>query len=292
MGKETGISWCHHTCNPWTGCTKVSEGCKFCYAERDTRRWGLDLFGPKKERQQRVEPYWLQVPKWNREAIEAGERRRVFLMSFGDFWEDRPDLMVPRVRMLHLVEQNTALDFLILSKRVADAPRLLKAAGFSHWMQNRWPSNAWAMTSAENDARLNERMPALLDLPADVRGVSCEPLLGALPSLGMWMVTGMLHWVIAGGESGGQARPMHPVWARGVRDAALRNHVAFWWKQWGKWVPADDGPKAGYMLVTDDGHGQHMRPTAYTEGELDGEVIQQLPNTRLRSVHWKPGVQV
>lgn len=290
MGKETGISWCHHTMNPWTGCTKVSEGYKFCYAERDTLRWGLQVFGPKADRQHRAEPYWKQVPKWNREAIEAGERRRVFLMSFGDFWEDRPDLEGPRSRSLAIIEECRALDFLVLTKRIEDAPRLLEAAGFGHWMRDGWPANVWAMVSAENDARLNQRAEMLLDIPARVRGLSCEPLVGELTSLGKWLATGQFHWAIWGGESGAQGRPMHPDWPIHGRVVCREHGVAYWWKQWGKWAPTGllpAGAKAEYPFPWKDGvAGPPMTRTSYFEGDLFGDCPRELPKTRLLAVDW------
>lgn len=269
MGEVTGISWCHHTVNPWSGCTKVSEGCKFCYAERDTKRYGLDVFGPKASRQLRAEAYWKQVPKWNQAAIDAGERRRVFCMSFGDIWEDRPELRDHRARMLALVESCTSLDFLLLTKRPELAPRLLDECGYGHWMADGWPANAWAMVSAENNQRLNERCSVLVDLPARVRGLSCEPLVGDLLDIGKWLATGQIHWAIVGGESGArdQARPMQFEWALRIRQACRDYGAAFWWKQWGNHVP--------------DGNGGMVFVGKKVDGDLAGEICRELPATRL-----------
>lgn len=309
MGETTGISWCHHTANPWTGCTKVSEGCKNCYAERDTLRWGLKVFGPKADRQMRAEPYWKQLPKWNREAIEACERRRCFIMSFGDIWEPRSELVAPRARMLGLIEECTSLDFLMLSKRIADAPTLLEEAGFGHWMRDGWPANALAMVSAENDKRLVERCELLVDIPARVRGLSCEPLLGQLNSLRTYLAMGDIHFAIAGGESGPRARPMHPMAAMGILADCAATGAAFWWKQWGKWVPGYVKGKKHCLVhidgtfedITDKAASEHpsaflkpnfeglyddqvMHATGYTEGELGGQIVRQLPATRLIEV--------
>jgi protein gp37 len=121
------------------------------------------------------------------------------------------------------------------------------------WAGGAWPENVWALTSVEDQKAANERIPRLLRVPARVRGLSCEPLLGPLDLdhylIDDWTRIGndvhyhehpALHWIIAGGESGASARPMHPQWARSLRDQAQAARVNFFFKQWGEWGPWPD----------------------------------------------------
>lgn len=177
MGENSGISWCHHTLNWWMGCTKISAGCRSCYAEKlVTTRMRLPVWGDKAERKATSASTRKQVHTWNRKAREAGERHRVFCSSLSDVFEDRPDLAPMRAELFAAIVACPDLDFLLLTKRPENMVRLARDAGWS----GAWPSNVWAGCTVENQAMAHERIPHLLQVPASVRFLSCEPLLEQL----------------------------------------------------------------------------------------------------------------
>lgn len=272
MADKTRIQWADATFNPWWGCEKVSPACAHCYAERDSSLYGYkNLWGPKGIRRFFGEKHWNAPLKWNEAAVESGKPFRVFCASMADVFEDRRDLDAPRGALFDLIEATPALTWMLLTKRPQNMVRLAPPS----W-RTAWPKNVWAMATVENQVVAAERIQALLQVPAAVLGVSIEPLLGSLrldqimlPSRnkmdalrggtydyigpngeggGMWdgwTTHRKLDWVIVGGESederatAREARPMHPVWARDLRDQCVDAGVAFFFKQWGAWAPLD-----------------------------------------------------
>ena len=249
MADKTMIEWCDRTFNPWMGCAKVSDGCKFCYAETlmDTR-YKKVKWGPRGTRVRTSAENWRKPLRWNREAWlecqscgwrgEGNEfhacpypvselkptRQRVFCASLADVLEDRPELFAWRNDLFELIEQTSDnLDWLILTKRPENARDLLPAAWFEAW-----PGNVWMGTTVENQKAAEERIPYLLDIPARVRFLSVEPMLGKI-DLGM----GGIHWVICGGESGQGCRPMEPAWAGDLRFQCGAAGAPFFMKQLG-----------------------------------------------------------
>lgn len=253
MSGQTAIEWTDATWNPVTGCTKVSPGCDHCYAETFAERFrgtpghhferGFDVT---------LRPERLDIPlRWRKP-------RRVFVNSMSDlFHADVPDDFIARVfAAMALAPRHT---FQVLTKRHARMRSLLNSDDFVRaigqaWLfhPNRvtytdypgWPlPNVWLGVSVENQRWADIRIPALLDTPAAVRFLSCEPLLGPV-TLDPWGGDGPppagLHWVICGGESGPGARPMHPDWARSLRDQCVAAGVPFLFKQWGAWLPCAD----------------------------------------------------
>jgi len=205
MGETTKISWCHHTLNPWWGCTKVSAGCANCYAEAWAKRTGHDVFGQNKPRRFFGDKYWNEPIGWDANAAAAGQRRRVFCGSMCDVFES--DAIEPsgadecdyaRDALWHLIEGTPRLDWLLLTKR----PENIEAMVPSEWYNPEyvksmcaamsrkageeivpdrplgWPRNVWAMATIENHEVAASRLDALLKVPAMIRGVSMEPLLG------------------------------------------------------------------------------------------------------------------
>jgi protein gp37 len=210
----TTIEWTEATWNPVTGCSKVSPGCIHCYAERMARR--LQAMGQPNYRDGfavRAHEHMLQLPhSWSKP-------RMVFVNSMGDlFHEDVPFEFVQRV--FAVMEATPRHTYQLLTKR---ADRL---AQFSSELP--WPHNIWAGVTVEDNARL-ERIERLRQVPAAVRFLSVEPLLGPLPDLDLKSV----DWVIVGGESGPAARPMHPGWVLPIRDLCVSESVPFFFKQWG-----------------------------------------------------------
>jgi protein gp37 len=234
MGKNSEIEWTHHTFNPWWGCTKVSPACRHCYAETWAKRVGQEIWGKASPRRLFGEKHWSQPLQWNDDAKRQQTRFRVFCASMSDVFETRKELDQERKKLWELISQTPFLDWLLLTKRPQNIIHM------APWDKD-WPANVWLGTTVEDQKRADERLPHLLRHPAAVRFLSCEPLLGSL-DLSVWADKKKFHpinWVIAGGESGAQARPMHPEWARALRDYCAKKKIAFHFKQWGHWVPSE-----------------------------------------------------
>ncbi len=222
MSDHSGIEWTDATWNPVTGCTKVSPGCKHCYAERLALR--LRAMGSVRYRNGfavTLHPDQLTLPlRWR-------QPKRIFVNSMSDlFHEAIPDDFIRRA--FHVMRQAHWHTFQVLTKR---SERLAKLG-----RNLPWPANVWQGVSVET-ARYTWRITHLRQVPATVRFLSVEPLLGpilALPLEG-------IHWVIAGGESGGGRRQMAPEWARQIRDQCLAAGVPFFFKQWGGRTPKSLG---------------------------------------------------
>lgn len=256
MGKDTGISWCHHTMNPWVGCQRVSLGCVHCYAEsiatsgRMTHLEGT--WGPMGQRRVTSDDYWKQPLAWNRAALKAAERRRVFCGSMCDVFEDWSGADAVRARLWELIAQTPMLDWLLLTKRPENIARMVPWA--DHLKP--WPGNVWLGVSAENQEYADKRIPVLLEIPAQVHFVSYEPALGPiLWGYLAWQTYG-LDWVIVGGESGAHQksletrRSFNMQWARDTRDWCVDYGVAFYFKQaaavkseQAPWLVEEDGTK-------------------------------------------------
>jgi protein gp37 len=256
MGTNSKIEWCDHTFNPWEGCSKVSPGCAHCYAETRNARFGggtAPNWGPGAPRRRTSAQNWKQPLKWNREAA-PGTRPRVFCASLADWLDDEvPALWLSD--LLNLIRVCRNLDWLLLTKRPQNCgPRLeavAKEGGIgaqiaSEWLAGRPMGNIWVGTTVEDQKRADERILMLVDIPARRRFLSCEPLLGPVDlqyaafngADSLTSIAG-IHWVICGGESGPGARPMHPDWARSLRDQCEAAGIPFFFKQWGEWLPMD-----------------------------------------------------
>lgn len=244
MGDQTKIEWTEATFNPWWGCAHVSPGCANCYAETMAARYGHDVWGKDGARRTFGDKHWAEPLKWNRRAEERGRPMLVFCASMADVFEPHPALPPERERLWHLIEATPHLRWQLLTKR----PELVKEMVPSSWTPETFggfPSNVWIGTSVEDQQRADERIAALVDIPAPIRFLSCEPLLAPV-DLREWLrapgIDSWIDWVIVGGESGTKARPMHPEWARLIREQCLEAGVPFLFKQWGEWAPnARDG---------------------------------------------------
>lgn len=235
----TKIEWCMNpdgtrgeVWNPVTGCTKVSEGCAHCYAETIAKRfWGDRKFSDVQCHEDR-----LEIP------LHWKKPRRIFVNSMSDlFHPDVPFDFILRVWIsMAMAKDHT---FMILTKR-PDRMNLF----VNDWLPGTWGlvtetfklldkpfKNIWLGVTAENQKAADKRIPLLLQTPAVVRFVSCEPLLSSINVL--QYIRG-IDWVIVGGESGTNARPMHIDWARSLRDQCQDAGVPFFFKQFGEWAPA------------------------------------------------------
>ena len=264
MARDSAIEWTGHTFNPWWGCTKVSPACDHCYAETWAKRTGHHVWGAKSPRRRLSDDYWDQPLRWDQDAAQAGRRARVFCASMADVFEWSRGLDGLRERLWELVERTPNLDWLLLTKRPHLARRLAPWA-------DAWPVHVWLGTTVENQHFADRRIRFLLDVPCRYRFLSCEPLLGPV-DLSQYL--GALQWIIAGGESGGRARPTHPDWIRGLRDQCVNAGVAFHFKQWGNWYP-QEGADVGHAGVATS----FIRMSKKNAGRiLDGRTWDELPH--------------
>lgn len=222
MGQKTTIEWTETTWNPLTGCTKISPGCTHCYAERMSLRLramgqpnyvnGFELT---------LHERMLNLPlRWKKP-------QRVFVNSMSDlFHKDVPFEFIARV--FAVMQQASQHRFQVLTKR---ADRLAELAP-----NLPWPHNVWMGVSVER-ADYSWRIDRLRSVPARIRFLSVEPLLGPLPDLNL----AGIHWAIVGGESGPGARPMNSAWVTDLRDQCQTANVAFFFKQWGGPVKSKRG---------------------------------------------------
>lgn len=249
MGETSKISWTRSTFNPFWGCVKVSPGCDHCYADSLATRYGHNVWRPDAPRRFFGDKHWAEPLKWNRDAEKSGEPWRVFCGSMCDWAEGRPDQAEARTRLFDLIERTPALTWLLLTKRPGAIRHLIPA----HWLtQPR--HNVWYGTSVENQEYADKRIPQLLNVPATVRFLSCEPLLGPV-DLERYLIKRQMHrpvtggfipslaeplfenderviqWVITGDESGHGARPTDEDWVRSLRDQCQESGVAFFYKQ-------------------------------------------------------------
>jgi protein gp37 len=213
MGAVTKIAWCDHTLNPWWGCTQVSPLCDRCYAMMLDSRWFKRAhWGPGVARRYFSDTHWRAPLQWERAAHREGHRHRVFCASMADVFDNEVDQAV-RTRLWGLIRQTPHLDWLVLTKRIGNAPAMLP----DDWGTG-YP-NVWLLVSADQ-AGLERDSPKLLAIPAVVRGVSIEPQLAPVQ---LGTLARQLQWVINGGEAGAGARPFYLEWARSLaaecRDA-------------------------------------------------------------------------
>ena len=259
MGADTAISWCQATWSPWEGCTKVSPGCDHCYAA-GMNQWLRkgENWGPGAPRRQYSDEHWKKPLRWNAQAARDGRRLTVF-PSVCDPFDNEVD-PAWRVRFFDLIAQTPNLTWLLLSKRVGNASAMVKEA----WRHDTaWPRNVWLGATVVNQEEADRDIPKLLAVPARVRFLSVEPMLGPV-NLQRWLweccgnmqlgndhgLLGQepdsccgnpdprdaLHWAICGGESGHGARPLQVEWVRSIVKQCKAAGVPVHVKQLGKVV--------------------------------------------------------
>ena len=239
---NTKIEWAEKTWNPITGCSKISLGCNNCYAERMSKRLrgrcGYDAENPFKVT---LHPNRLEEPsRWSKPST-------IFVCSMGDlFHPEVPFDYIDRVfAVMELCPWHT---FLILTKRPQRMADYMGA--FDGYIE--WPlPNVWLGVTAENQEMADERIPILLQIPAAIRFVSVEPMVGQA-DIDSYLIVGAdrpgssmrkgIDWVICGGETGPKARPMHPDWARTLRDQCQEAGVPFFFKQHGEYIHESQTP--------------------------------------------------
>jgi len=298
MSDKTTIEWTDATWNPITGCTVVSEGCRNCYAaelaatrlKNHPSRSGLARRNKAGVAQftgdVRFNEAWLDQPmRWQKP-------RRIFVCAHGDlFHESVPDEWIDRVfAVMAQAQQHT---FQVLTKR----PERMRSY-LSMFRAHPVP-NVWLGVSIEDQETADERIPLLLGTPAAKRFISAEPLLGQIDLkqlrrengsevttisalAGTWQIIdgdeyhggheNKLDWVIVGGESGPNARPMHPEWVRSLRDQCAAANVPFFFKQWGEWIGVDTTWNGSNEWMIFDRHGNMDIPDHRWPDETAAEV--------------------
>jgi len=244
VAQVSSIEWTEATWNPVTGCTKISPGCRHCYAERMAKR--LKAMGQPRYRngfRLTLQPDALEVPlRWKRP-------RMIFVNSMSDLFHKSVPLEFIR-QCFDVMASAAQHTFQVLTKRPERAAELAKHLP--------WPDNVWMGTSVEN-ADYVSRIHSLVQIPASVRFLSLEPLLGPVPRLPLQGI----GWVIVGGESGPKARRMDSTWVFQIRDRCVRYNVPFFFKQWG----GTNKKKSGRLL---DGRTWDGMPRQVSELELEG----------------------
>lgn len=239
--KTTKIEWTERTWNPITGCTKQSIGCVNCYAERMSRR--LCAMGNPKY----INGFKLTMhPEVLVEPLKWKKPSTIFVCSMSDlFHNDVPFDFIDKV--FRIIEETPRHNYQILTKR---AERMSEYFGHRNI-----PRNVWIGVTVEHEST-KQRIDCIRDLKAQVKFLSCEPLLG---DLGLLDLTG-INWIIVGGESGTQARPMKAEWVFNIKNQAVENNIPFFFKQWGTW--SQDGVKANKKI----------------NGKLlQGKIVQEMP---------------
>lgn len=228
MGAWSKIEWTDHTFNPWVGCEKVSPACDHCYAEAWAKRAGSpELWQGQRRRTSAAN--WRGPAKWNREAAARGVRLRVFCASLADVFDNT----VPeewRFDLFALIAATPHLDWLLLTKRIGNAARMMDEALAGVVWGEAPLKNIWLGATIANQDEAVRDIPKLLRTPACVRFLSMEPLLERV-DIHLLLCAGGIDWIIVGGESGGRARMMDPDWARSLHKQCKHNDVAFFMKQ-------------------------------------------------------------
>lgn len=328
MSDNTKIEWTEATWNPIRGCSRVSQGCVHCYAEGVARRFS----GPGKPYEGLINKHgsWSGNITFVEHVLDQPLRwrrpRRIFVNSMSDlFHENVTDEQIDKIfSVMARAQQHT---FQILTKRPERMRVYLSDSVWAEIHGPKWPlPNVWLGVSVENQEAANKRIPLLLQTPAAIRFLSCEPLLGQIDLSGFfgmywnqtmqcWESTGqefnhlykgkghvgkkLIDWVIAGGESGHGARPMHPDWVRSLRDQCRAAGVPFFFKQWGNWRPLDwdNGPSIhDWFIVYPDGdvevpddrfpHAESGEVAMYSRSKksagrlLDGRTWDEYPEVR------------
>lgn len=227
MAEKTGISWTDSTFNPWIGCTKVGPGCDNCYAEAlMDKRWHKVQWGSGQQRHRTSAANWKQPLAWERgwEDFQTlyGRRQRVFCASLADVFDNEAPPQW-RGELWALVKATPHLNWLILTKRIGNVAGMAPAEGL--------PANVWLGATVVNHDEYIRDVHKLLAVDASVRFLSVEPMVGPISATPTTL--GRLDWVICGGESGANARPIQPGWALSLRRQCEAARVPFFFKQWG-----------------------------------------------------------
>lgn len=270
MAETTQIEWTDRTFNPWTGCTKITPGCDNCYAEGWSKRSGHVRWG-NFPRKRTTDAYWKAPLAWERDAamFEAthGRRQRVFCASLADVFDNQVDDEWRR-DLFDLIRATPRLDWQLLTKRPHNIRRMLP----SDWGSEGW-HNVWLGFTAEDQVRFDQRKRFIAEVPAKVWFVSYEPAIGPLR---IGADDPAPDWLIIGGESGPNSRPLDPQWVEDALSDCWRRGIAPFFKQWGQY---ENNPLTGQLnLPKSDMKG--IDPHGKGGGLVNGEIVRRFPPAR------------
>lgn len=287
MTADSAIEWTDHTFSPWLGCTPTSAACDHCYAAALARRYGWPDYRAGVPRRRTSPSSWAQVHRWQRKAAANGVRARVFPSLCDPFDGEVPIEWIDQF-FSEAIEPTPDLDWLLLTKR----PHL--ARKYFERRAGGPPPNVALGVTAETQQLADARIPRLASIWfPKLRFLSVEPMLGPI-DLSRHLSAGAIQWVIAGGESGPNARPSHPDWFRALRDQCIAAGVAFFFKQWGEYVPCEQGRNGvdTFSVVASDGeHLTGERSITGKPGDDRAEIIAHVGKRRagaeLDGRHWR-----
>ena len=277
MAENSKIEWTDATVNFWWGCTKVGPGCEHCYAETWAKRTGGYLWGTSVPRRKIKSAVKLihrlnnDYAWWSADAeigkLHPNATRRVFIQSMSDLFDTEVAIEWFE-EAWGRIEVCDRLAIQIVTKRISVVEKRLAAIG-----KTAWPKHAGLMISVVNQEEADRDVPRLLALKAKLGipwvGLSIEPMLGAIVLRDEWLAA--LDWIICGGESGTKARPIHPAWARSLRDQCTAAGVAFLFKQWGEYRPYNGEPGvAGFWF--DPNGSTYQAPTQWPPDDDEPRV--------------------
>lgn len=255
--QNSKIEWTDFTWNPVTGCSPISEGCANCYARRMAKRLAGRFGYPEGD--------GFKVTLHRDKLDEPTKKKKpckIFVCSMGDlFHYEVSEYYIQSI--FNIMANNPRHTFMVLTKRPEEIDRLMSM----DILRNVSVDNIWVGTSIENQEAFDERIPHLLKIPAFNKFVSFEPLLGpinfhsilASTRIRAFLSKGCVELVIAGGETGPNARPMHPDWIRGIRDQCIEIKTPFFFKSWGEWGLGDPFGEAPVAYI--DRGGRIVRPS-------------------------------
>lgn len=301
MGETSKISWTDSTFNPWHGCTKIegSPACDNCYAESFSASVGFGhtpkdaakfpIWGAHTQRRFFGDKHWNDPLRWNRAAEKAGETKFVFCASMADWAEGRPDQAEHLQRLWQVQGQTRSLRWLMLTKRPQLINKLVPGGG--KLIDGSW-SRRWHGITAETQAWFDIRWRHLRDVASPVYWLSMEPLFERIKLPDDYLSLGQRAWVIVGGESGRNARTMHPGWARYLRDQCVEAGVPFFFKQWGEYAPWINQPMTdpGRRYIWADGkvlkHGESNGGVDFRDAEIMNWIGTKEAGHLLDGVEW------
>jgi protein gp37 len=282
MGETSKVEWTDSSWSPWYGCHKVSQGCAHCYAYREMAK-----YGKQPNIVTRSKTTFRAPLSWAKKKANWG--KKIFVCPWSDFWIEEADPW--REEALHIMRQTPMFTYIVPSKRLERVPDHLPGDWGAGW------EHVWLGASIEDQAAADLRVPLLLRIPCKTRFLSCEPLLGEIDS-DLWIVDGYggyrynaltgeewpftvepilgnkINWVIAGGESGSDARPCHPDWMRSLRNQCEQASVPFFFKSWGEYIPAEPPAEQRYTMPV-----EFIRVGRKQSGcMLDGREWHQYPS--------------
>lgn len=255
MAETTSIGWCDATINFWHGCQKVSEGCKFCYMFRDKEKFGQDGNNVVVTSPKNIAATLNNLGKQRASRLAAGNQEplKIFTCSWSDFFIDQADSW--REQAWNVIRDNPQFIWIILTKRPERIIQCLPKDWGPGW------DHVWLLVSAENQDRWNERVPILCNIPAKIRGVSIEPIIGPVNIYSQVLKLPKLHWIIVGGESGNNTgkwlfRPAEIIWFMQIVKDCKENMISVFVKQL----------------------GTHLAK-AWTSNSRNGDNIEQFPQS-------------